>query len=298
MQRKINKKGDLIFSNDEINKVNLDHCLQTFKNKDAHEEAKQAVDIKELVHNIWMEEESRDDFEVTEDTFDEAVKELAKKNKRSYDFLTKAGRGFKETIFKLIKRMIAEEVFPEKFFKATLCQLWKRKGSVANLNNHRYLHMKDWLPKLCEMLTVQEMKPAIISGGTMYQIGGMPGHCREEHLVVVKSMIQMLLSRGEGCLVQLADFEKFFDSENLKGIMGSLYDSKVNQKAYRIWFKLNKKAVICVKSASGLSEKAEAGKICPQGGFGGALVSGHDLARGCQKYFVSSQDEVNYEDEL
>ena len=129
----------------------------------------------------------------------------------------------------------------------------------------------------------------------MYQIGGMPGHCREEHLVVVKSMIQMLLSRGEGCLVHLADFEKFFDSENLKGIMGSLYDSKVNQKAYRIWFKLNKKAVICVKSASGLSEKAEAGEICPQGGFGGALVSGHDLARGCQNYFVSSQDEVNYE---
>ena len=144
------------------------------------------------------------------------------------------------------------------------------------------------------MLTVQEMKSSIIKGGTIYQIGGMPGHCREEHLVVVKSIIQMILSRGEGCLVQLADFKKFFNSENLKGIMESLYESKVNQKAYRIWFKLNKKEVICVKSASGISENAEAGEICPQGGFGEAIVSGHDLARGCQNYFVSSQDEANY----
>ena len=45
----MNKKGEIIYSNEEINKVNLDHCLQTFKKKDTHEEAKQAVDIKELV---------------------------------------------------------------------------------------------------------------------------------------------------------------------------------------------------------------------------------------------------------
>ena len=70
--------------------------------------------------------------------------------------------------------------------------------------------MKEWLPKMCEMLTVLEMKSEIISGGTIYQIGGIPGHCREEHLVVVKSMMQLQISRGKGCLVQLADFEKFF----------------------------------------------------------------------------------------
>ena len=119
----MNKKGELVFSNNEINKVNLEHCLKTFQNKEAHSEAKQAVSIKEYVHNMRMKEESVDDFEVTEDTFNEAVKELAKKNKRSYDFMTKAGKGFQRTVFKLIKRMIAEEVFPEKFFETTLCQL-------------------------------------------------------------------------------------------------------------------------------------------------------------------------------
>ena len=110
--------------------------------------------------------------------------------------------------------MLEKETFPQRFFETRLCQLWKKKGSVSDLNNHRYIHMKDWLPKLCEALTVDQMKTEIISGGTIYQIGGIPGHRREEHLVVVKSLIQMSLSRKTGCLVQLSDFEKFFDSEN------------------------------------------------------------------------------------
>ena len=73
--------------------------------------------------------------------------------------------------------------------------------------------MKDWWPKLCEALTLDKMKDEIISEGTINQIGGIPGHRREEHLVVVKSLIQLKLSRNTGCIGQLADFEKFFDFE-------------------------------------------------------------------------------------
>ena len=71
-------------------------------------------------------------------------------------------------------------------------------------------------------------------------------------------------------------------------------EASVNDKAYRIWYKLNEKAVISVRSPAGTSEKAEAGRICPQGGFGGALASGLDLARGCEAYFRGSTEEVCY----
>ena len=145
-----------------------------------------------------------------------------------------------------------------------------------------------------------------MSGSTKYQIRGIPGHCREEHLVVVKSIIQMFIgkksktclrtgkprsSQNEGCIIQIANFMKFFDSENLRRLLGYLFESKVNKNACRIWFKLNQRAVI---SPLGTSEKAEAGDICPKGGFGGALVGGLDLARGCHSYFGGSQDEVSY----
>ena len=57
----------------------------------------------------------------------------------------------------------------------------------------------------------------------MYQIGGLPGHRREEHLVVVKILVLLNMWRKTGSIGQLADFEKFFDSENSQGLMGTLH---------------------------------------------------------------------------
>ena len=105
--------------------------------------------------------------------------------------------------------MIEEENFPGRFDETTLQQLWKKKGFKEDLNNHRYIHLKDWLPRLCESLMVGKMKEDILRGGTSYQIGGIPGHCCEEHLVSVKSIIQRFLSMGSGCIVQLVDIQKF-----------------------------------------------------------------------------------------
>ena len=70
--------------------------------------------------------------------------------------------------------------------------------------------MKDWLPRLCESVVVGKMKQDILKGGTIHQIGGIPGHCSEEHLVTVKSIIQRFISMGSGCIVQLVDIQKFF----------------------------------------------------------------------------------------
>ena len=84
-----NTEGDLVFSNEEIKKISLEHVLKTFQNKEPHEEAKQIVKIKEYVHEVRMKEKSLDEFKITKEKFNVAIQDLAKKNKRSYDFLTK-----------------------------------------------------------------------------------------------------------------------------------------------------------------------------------------------------------------
>ena len=121
------------------------------------------------------------DFDVSKEMFNNTILKFSSKKKGSYDFITKSSEEFKDTIFKLTKRMIAEETFASRFFETTLCQLCKRKGSVCYLNNHRYIHLKYWMPKLCEAIAVDQMKDKIICGGTMYHIDGIPGHRREEH---------------------------------------------------------------------------------------------------------------------
>ena len=89
--------------------------------------------------------------------------------------------------------------------------------------------------------------------------GGLPNHRVEEHLIVVKAIIgRSEQVRDGGVIVELVDIEKFFDSENLRGIMNTLYSAKVPQKAYRVWYELNSKTEINVKTPAGLSDSKEA----------------------------------------
>ena len=72
-----------------------------------------------------MDEQTNSETNITKDQFKEVVKQLKDRNKRSYDFLTKAGAEFQDSFLKLCKRMIGDESFPARFCKTTLYNLWK-----------------------------------------------------------------------------------------------------------------------------------------------------------------------------
>ena len=84
------------------------------------------------------------------------------------------------------------------------------------------MKLKDWLPKVTESLTTDMMKDDIFKGGTKYQIGGVPGHRLEEHLMSLKSIIGRYKQKGEGVILKLVDIKKCFDKEKLRTIITSL----------------------------------------------------------------------------
>ena len=67
------------------------------------------VQIKEDVHEIRMKTECKDTFELDRGDFDEVVERFKRKKKKSYDLLTLSSESFKNSVFKLIKRMIEAE---------------------------------------------------------------------------------------------------------------------------------------------------------------------------------------------
>ena len=249
--------------------------------------------IKE-VHEHRMNEDDDNPMEVTKNEFDLILEKFDRKKKRSYDFHMKAGDCFKNSIFKLCGRMIREETFPERFFETTLQKFWKRKFPRENLSNHRFLHLKDWLPKTCEAMVVSHMRIQILEVGTKCQIGGLPGHRVEEHLISLKAIISRCISTGGGVIINLVDIKTFFDSESLRGVMDSLYTAGIPMKAYKTWFKLNSKTVISVRTPAGLTEAKEAEELCAQGSGGAALASQLDIDLGLKSHFASSTDEPGY----
>ena len=213
------------------------------QNNPVEPEAELFVELEFVMYVAVMNEDTDQETNIDKNDFDNVLHKFKLKNKQAYHFITKAGTGFQNSMYKLCKRFIYEEHFPEVFSETTLKQLWKRKGKREILDNHRYIHLKEWKPRLTEMLVTEMMKEDILKSGTKFQIGGVPGHTIEEHLIVLKTVIQDRIRRKEGVVVQLVDYKKFFDSERLRAIMASLIHANVNKKAYTCWFRMKKTTV-------------------------------------------------------
>ena len=66
----------------------------------------------------------------------------------------------------------------------------------------------------------------------------------------------MLEMMAMGLIITLVDIEAFFDKESIYDVMQTLCDIGVNEKAARVWFRLNEGTEIKVKTGVGMSDTA------------------------------------------
>ena len=105
--------------------------------------------------------------------------------------------------------MIIEESFPSSFQETTLHMIYKGVGRHDNLQNNRFVHCKEWWPRITESLVVEGgLKEPLVSGSSIYQIGGQPGHRTEELMFVLKSVIAKQRAEGKVLILQAYDVSK------------------------------------------------------------------------------------------
>ena len=90
------------------------------------------------------------------------------------------------------------------------------------------------------------------------------------------------------------DIISFFDKEDIFDCLDTLEKLKVNKKATRMWYLLNKDTTISVKTAFGLTKEAEVGDVVGQGTAGAGLVSAANLDLGLQNHFNKSNQVMYY----
>ena len=187
-----------------------------------------------------MKDRSGEGFEVSIEEFEAVLTKFATKETKTYDFILKAGDKYKEAIYKLCKRIIEEEEVPDSFHKTVLIMIWKRKGSMETLRNNRFLHMKEVLARCVDSLVVRQMKDALISRLSIYQVGGLPGHSILEHLLTLKTVLARMEQIGSGLIFLAMDIISFFDKEDIYDCLNTLEKLEVNKKAVRMWYLLNR----------------------------------------------------------
>ena len=128
----------------------------------------------------------------------------------------------------------------------------ERKGPLDILKRNRFLHMKEILARTVDSLVVRQMKQKLISNLSKYQVGSLPGHSIDEHLLTIKTVLARLEETGNGFLFLVMDIISFFDKEDMYDCLETLESLDVNKKAIRMWYLLNKNTRIKVKTALGL----------------------------------------------
>ena len=134
------------------------------------------------------------------------------------------------------------------------------------------------------------MKEPLISSATIYQIGGLPGHSINEHIITLKTIMARAESAKTGIIFMIMDIMSFFDKEDIFDCLETMERLQVNKKAARVWYKLNHDTEVVVKTTCGVTETAKVGDCLGQGTAGAGLVSQANLDHGLNSYFQGCKD--------
>ena len=263
--------NELIVEPEEIKRVTLQYCQDNLEKKKKSDEYSKEEKVKKELHEIRMSNKEEDGFEVDEDNFEAIIQKFKGKQTKVYDFITKSAKEYIKSLFWICRKFIKQEEFPDKFGETVLHMIWKKKGPAETLKNNRFIHMKHPMARACEALVFSKCKEDILEKSTVYQIGGQAGHAPEEHIFTLKSLIGLMFSTGEGLILNLVDIISFFDREDILDVVEAMEDMGVNKKAIRLWYKLNEKTEITVKTSVGKSKKAMVGALVGQGSGGAAV---------------------------
>ena len=286
--------NEVLSNKNEIKKAALNYCVDLLDNRKPKVGFEEEIKMKELIHDIRMEENMENDVEFTSDMFDNSLKILKKKNKEKYRFILQGGADLKLALFKLFNIVWCSEKKPDQWRKTDIIQLYKGKGDKDDFGSQRNIHTKNEISKFFGHIVMSKTKNIILNSMTKYQIGTKTGHRAQEHLFTLKSIIALYLKLDMPVFIQLYDISKFFDRESLRDGMNSLYSLGVRGKLYRLLFNMNKDTVIKVKTAVGDSEEKETGENIGQGTLEGANISAANIDYTVNQYFKNSKDEISY----
>ena len=189
--------------------------------------------------------EKEDDDELSREDFEKELISIRSKGKSIYYDLVKSGDGFKNNVYKFMSHIWKTENIPDMWDLTTLMQVFK-KGCKNSLESYRFVHLKKWMPRVFDGLLFNKMKPQLIQSMSKFQIGAKPGHRPQEHLFVLHSVLSLYKQLGTPLIISTYDISKYFDKHVLLDAQECLANASVDEKCYRLFYKLNRNTTVQV----------------------------------------------------
>ena len=179
-------------------------------------------------------------------TYIQVVTKIATQHKAVYRDFLKSGVYFKLAVFLLINKIYIMETIPEAIKKTVLTKLYKNRGSVAELKNHRFIHGKSWVGKLSEKCFVAIMFETIIENTPECQIGGVPGSSTVDHIMTTVAATRVNERQNMPTIASLIDLRACFDRIRLNDVIFDVIGTGADIKAVKMIKELSKETIISI----------------------------------------------------
>ena len=204
---------------DQIINMLLDYNQQTLSKNEVDEEVARLYEEKaEIVENSWNEIDP-DDRRLNREDFARIMEKIKAKKKGVYTDLINGGGKFHDAIFTALARIFASGEVPDSFRTTFLTKIFKKKGSMKVISNYRFVHGKDFLPKLCEKLVVDKIESKVRENTSSTQIGGIPRKSTRDHLLACLLSMRHFQRIGKPVILLLLDISKCFDKIKLSDML-------------------------------------------------------------------------------
>ena len=207
-----------------------------------------------------------------------------------------AGDDLKLALIELLNGSKSNQLIPEFMDLSNITTLYKQKGSRLSLNSERGIFILTSLKRILDKLIYVDKYSDIDQNMSDSNIGARRGRNIKNHLFMIYGIINSVVRGNEDCIdIQIYDIEKAFDGLWLEDCLNDVYDSVspiMRDDKLALLYESNKKNMVAIKTAVGMTDRINIPNIVQQGGtWGPGLCSNSvdTLGKKCR-----DQNQHNY----
>lgn len=266
--------GNILTNKENILERHNEYYRELLKTREPEPEAEEINREIEKQFEINMENKLYDADKInstfTEDELDKVISKLKAhkcpgRDQITNEILKSAGKNLKASMLKMFNWFLTEEIIPVELTKIHIKTIYKGKGKVSSLLNHRGVFLGSEIIKFYEKLIYNRINPHVEEGQSEFQAGGRRQRSIADHVFILRSILQHYKYINKQLLIEFLDLIKAFDKMSLKHILNDLWRCDVRGKIWRIIYKINSNSNISIKTAMGSSPEFNINESLKQG---------------------------------
>ena len=191
------------------------------------------------------------------------------------------GKTLETCLIELFKGIKEYFFLPDFVVKENISTIYKNKGSRLEMDNDRGIFILTALKKILDNLIFIDKFDEIDSNMSDSNIGARKGRNVKNHLFIIYGIINSVIKGNEACIdIQIYDLEKAFDALWLEDCMNDAFDSLSVDKRddkLALLYESNRRNLVAVNTAVGLTERIDMPNIVQQGGTWGPCLCSNSV---------------------